>query len=304
MADNTNDTSSYGHKLGQLIGDWFEEYFVLPLLFSTAKELKLYLDHRFLSRAVRGDKITWKDEDGNTVDYDFVFELGGTDQILGIPVAFFECFWRRGSRHSKDKARDDSTKLRPMRETYPTARFLGILAAGDFTKPAKVYVENSEIDLFYVPKSKVVQAFQENDLVMDYEDKAPETEKASIAKTFSDLFTERKKCDVATTLTALVGRPAIQLYSQRILGRLSAQPQEIRLVLRHESSPISFPSVYDVTRFLSNPTFEMKNPQKSYVYQITYNDAFEFSRHVDNIEDLLKLHAQVHKLNDHLNQLL
>jgi hypothetical protein len=86
---------------------------------------------------VRGRKIEWLDSDGNTVDYDYVLELHGTENEIGIPVAFVECFWRRGARHSKDKARDDSGKLMPMRETYPTARFLGIVAAGDFTKPAR-----------------------------------------------------------------------------------------------------------------------------------------------------------------------
>jgi hypothetical protein len=53
---------------------------------------------------VRGDKFLWADEDENAVDYDFVMELKGSAERLGIPVAFFECFWRRGSRHSKDKA--------------------------------------------------------------------------------------------------------------------------------------------------------------------------------------------------------
>src|SRR5437016_12584368 len=102
------DPASAGHKLGQMVGDWYEEHFVLPLLQQAADRLKLYLDHRFRTRPARGDKITWSDADGNSVDYDFVMELDGSDTAPGIPVAFFECFWRRGSRHSKDKARDDS----------------------------------------------------------------------------------------------------------------------------------------------------------------------------------------------------
>ena len=32
MAQKSTETSSAGHKIGQLIGDWFEEYWVLPLL--------------------------------------------------------------------------------------------------------------------------------------------------------------------------------------------------------------------------------------------------------------------------------
>ena len=147
MAAN-QEMSSAGHKLGQLIGDWFEKDFVFPLLNEVAQKLDLFLDNRFVDRPARGDKIVWCDIDGNGVDYDFVLELGGTKDQMGIPVAFVECFWRRGSRHSKDKARDDSGKLMPMRIVYPTARFLGIISAGDFTEPARDLVRSRDIDLF------------------------------------------------------------------------------------------------------------------------------------------------------------
>src|SRR3954453_3339381 len=85
------ELSSAGHKLGQLVGDWLEEHFVLPLLKQVADHLKLYLDSRFRERPGRtSEKITWKDEDDNEVDYDFVMELDGDDNKIGIPVAFFE----------------------------------------------------------------------------------------------------------------------------------------------------------------------------------------------------------------------
>lgn len=138
-----NESGSAGHKLGQLIGDWWERYVVLPLLQDVANELNLFLDNRFTNRPNRGsEKIIWKDDEGNQVDYDFVLELGGSVQKTGTPVAFFEVFWRRGARHSKDKARDDSGKLTPMRDTYPTARFLSIAAGGEFTGPAKTLVRS------------------------------------------------------------------------------------------------------------------------------------------------------------------
>ncbi len=35
--------ASSGHKLGQLVGDWFEQYFSLPLLSQVADALELYL---------------------------------------------------------------------------------------------------------------------------------------------------------------------------------------------------------------------------------------------------------------------
>ena len=156
----------------------------MRLLTSVADGLRLYLDHRFRDRAARGEKILWDDGDGNSVDYDFVMELDGSDDAVGVPVAFFECFWRRGSRHSKDKARDDSGKLAPMSDVHPTARFLGIVAAGDFTQPARQLVLSREIDLFYVPKDKVIAAFAGLNMQMDYPDTAPEDEKQRLVREF------------------------------------------------------------------------------------------------------------------------
>jgi hypothetical protein len=89
------DLASSGHSLGQMVGDWFEEFFVLPILDQVAQALKLYLDHRFKGRDARGDRIIWPDEDNNEGAYDFVMELDGTDQQKGIPVSFFEGCWRR-----------------------------------------------------------------------------------------------------------------------------------------------------------------------------------------------------------------
>ena len=202
--------ASSGHKLGQLVGDWFEQYFSLPLLCQVAGAMELYLDNRFVSRTLRGnEKVIWPDMDGNTVDYDFVLELGGSDEERGVPVAFVECFWRRGARHSKDKARDDSGKLRPMRVTYPTARFLGILSAGDFTQPARELVLSQGIDLFYVPKDKVVSAFAENGLNIDYPDQIDERHKEQIVLEFEENFSEQKKDGVSRSLVELLGKATV-----------------------------------------------------------------------------------------------
>ena len=41
------ELASSGHSLGQKVGDWLEEFFVLPLLNQVAWHLKLFLDNRF-----------------------------------------------------------------------------------------------------------------------------------------------------------------------------------------------------------------------------------------------------------------
>jgi hypothetical protein len=295
--------ASAGHKIGQLIGDWFEEFFVLPLLAKVSEELDLYLDNRFIDRPARGEKIIWQDVDGNKVDYDFVLELNGSQMQIGIPVAFIESCWRRGSRHSKDKARDDSGKLRPMRATYPSARFLGMVVSGDFTGPARELVRNRDIDLFYISKETVVRAFSENGFVMDYPDKSTEEEKQRIAAQFEADFTTEKRLAVANSLIQLMGKAVVDSYVDRVKSKLSALPQEIRFILQHNFPPIVFESIDEATKFLQNPAFQMDNPTESYVYQVIYSDGSEFEQSVASLERLRELHRQITTLADHMNKL-
>ncbi|MCI5165769.1 MAG: hypothetical protein D3903_06660 [Candidatus Electrothrix sp. GM3_4] len=78
-----NRNASSGHKLGQLIGDWYEEYFVLPLLQEVGKNLRLFVDSRFVTRTVGHGRVLWDDLDGNCVSSDtphlinYFFQLTG-----------------------------------------------------------------------------------------------------------------------------------------------------------------------------------------------------------------------------------
>ncbi|MEM9242807.1 MAG: hypothetical protein AAGA27_01960 [Pseudomonadota bacterium] len=299
----TNKNASSGHKLGQLVGDWFEEYFVFPLLQKIGKKLNLFVDSRFINRSVRSEKIIWNDLDGNKVDYDAVLELGGSDSTIGIPVAFIECFWRRGSRHSKDKARDDSGKLLPMRDTYPTARFLGIISAGDFTAPARELIRTRNIDLFYIPKAKIIQSFESCGMQMDYPDQLSEEQKYEIARSFEAKFTDTKKSQVKEMLYNAIGKTAIKGYLDKVKSTLCSLPQEIRFILRHNSKPISFESIAKANDFLCHPNFKMDSPLETYIYEITYTDGSEFSSEVKTIDELKNLHQQIQKLEEHMRSL-
>jgi hypothetical protein len=99
-----------------------------------------------------------------------------------------------------------------MRNTYPTARFLGILALGDFTAPAKQYVSGRDIKLFYVPKEKAVSAFKSNKFTIDYPDKLTEPDKLKLVEAFEKGFTEEAKTAVAQTLREGVGLASFIAY--------------------------------------------------------------------------------------------
>jgi hypothetical protein len=296
--------ASSGHSLGQKVGNWLEEFFVLPLLTQVAEHLRLYLDNRFRKRPARaGEKITWKDEDDNEVAYDFVMELDGSDNEIGIPVAFFECFWRRGKRHSKDKARDDSGKLMPMRDTYPTARFLGIIAGGDFTGPAGVLVQSRRIDLFCVPKAKIISAFDKHAIKIDYPDTLPEKKKTQVNGAFDRGMTPEVKPKIAETLIGLVGETSVNTYVDRVRAALGALPQELRFIMQRQSKPVVFESIPEATEFLDHPNFDFDSPTENYIYEITYSDGSEFERPVSSLEDLRKLHLDIERLAQHITSL-
>ena len=247
---STKNRASSGHKLGQLIGDWFEEKVATYLLSRVADELNLFLDHRFIDRSCRNGKIIWEDLDCNRVDYDFVLELYGTDTNKGIPLAFFEIFWRRGARHSKDKARDDSGKLIPMRDTYPTARILGIISAGDFTKPAQELVQSRGIDLFYIPKANICQAWEDAGITMDYTDGASEAEKSNITTFAIEKLTEKKKEEIFRNLLSNIGKAVFTSYVQRIVAGIASIPIEYRIASIFIQESVTFSTYEEAKNYL------------------------------------------------------
>jgi hypothetical protein len=295
--------ASAGHRLGQLIGDWWEEAVALPLLEEVAEQLKLHLDCRFKKRTCRGGKIVWRDADGNDVDYDFVLELDGSQGTKGVPVGFIETFWRRGARHSKDKARDDSGKLLPMRNTYPTARFLGILGLGDFTAPAKEFLSNQKIGLFHAPKDKAIQAFGQHGLDIDYADSMSEAKKSKLAQNFRASFTREMGTAVAKTLKELVGLAAFASYQDNISSALSALPQQISMGQSSHNKPLTFSSVREAQEFLEKPDFGKEVGTVTYKYQVDYSDGTDFEREVGSISKLRELHLQLTNLANHMESL-
>lgn len=298
-----NEIASSGHLLGQLIGDWWERYVVLPMLENVAADLNMFADNRFVKRTCRREKIHWADYEGNTVDYDFVLEINGTTDKKGIPVAFMESFWRRGARHSKDKARDDTNKLLPMRATFPSARFLAIAACGEFTEPAREYVKSRGVTLFFVPKSKIIEAFSETGFDIDYDDRASEESKNQIAKRFQEKLEPKMAVDVALKLREVVGDSAFSGFMHTVVSSLSAQPVEIEIRQRTLSEPAIFHSIEDAAKFLVKPVFKAAGAEAGYEYKVIYSDGSEFLSETADLSALVELNSQLSVLVQHMKSL-
>ena len=295
-----NGLSSAGHRIGQVVGDWWEKSVVYPMLKNLADQAGLFLDNRIVERSFRGGKVQWQDADGNAVDYDFVLELNGSTQERGIPVAFFESFWRGGARHSKDKARDDTNKLLPMRDTYATAKFLAIAACGEFTEPARDYVRSRSVELLFIPKKNIVAAFEMEGLVIEYPDHLAEEKKSALADDLAQRFSGRLEEKVAQNLRDIAGATAFKSFEQRVMGALSATPQEIRITLVQMSQPRVFSSLEQAADFLDRPYFSFDGGEQCFTYEVTYSDGSEFSRTLGSIEAVKKMHEELACLVIHM----
>jgi hypothetical protein len=301
--DDAGELSSAGHALGQYVGDWWEKRVVYPLLLDVSKRLWLFLDNRIVDRGCRAGKIQWPDADGNSVDYDFVLELNGRNDSYGTPVAFVESFWRRGARHSKDKARDDTNKLLPMRDTYPTARFLAIAACGEFTEPARTYVTSRLVELLYVPKANIIRAFADVNIVIDYPDNLTEESKLQLVKNLQRRSNEKIEIAAAKALVDGTGKSNFKSFEKKVEAALSALPLEISFKEAKYSETVTFNSVDEATQFLESPKFSYDNSHKSFVYQVVYSDGYKFEREGLGWGNLKTLHHELLTLVRHVSKL-
>ena len=162
---------SLAHRWGQIIGDAFE-MFVRNILADVARRHSLYLDCKRPRKARGGQsKVTWQDGYGNKHDLDYVLERGGTEDALGVPVAFIESAWRRYTKHSKNKAQEIEAAVMPVAITFSRHQpFCGAVLAGEFTHNAFHQLESKGFAVLHVPYKSILKAFKELDIDASSED--------------------------------------------------------------------------------------------------------------------------------------
>lgn len=106
-------------------------------------------------------KVTWIDYNQNKHDLDFVIEKNGTDEVVGIPVAFIESAWRRYTKHSVNKAGEIANALIPLRQTYQGHNpFMGAIVAGEWTAGGLIHMKSQGINVVHIPVPIIINAFE------------------------------------------------------------------------------------------------------------------------------------------------
>jgi hypothetical protein len=189
-----------------------------------------------------------------------------------------------------------------MRDTYPTARLLGVAACGEFTGPAKDYVLSHGLELFFVAKSSIVQAFHKNGVTIDYPDNLDEERKAIITAAAESMMTPELCSSVASSLVEVVGLPAFNGFKNKIKAALSATPQEIRLSLIQKSNPLVFESTKAFMEFVDTQfdSVEFEKSTSEFYYEVAFSDGTTFSASLSSKEELQNMSKSVDLLCRHI----
>jgi hypothetical protein len=230
---------SLAHSWGQIIGHCFE-IFVRNMLDEVARRHSLYLDFKG-PRAARGGqhKVTWQDGYGNKHDLDYVLERGGSEDTLGVPIAFIESAWRRYTKHSKNKVQEIEAAVIPIALTFSRHQpFCGAVVSGEFTRHALHQLESKGFVVLHIPYDSMLAAFKAIGIDAASEDGVQGTTEAQ----FREKIAKRESLSQPQAANRLLAKlhalhkRKIADFKERLEAALKRQVAGIRLtVLRGHS---------------------------------------------------------------------
>lgn len=230
---------SLAHRWGQIIGDGFE-MFVRNILGEVAQRHGLYLDFKRPRKARAGQgKVTWQDGYGNKHDLDYVLERGGTEDALGVPIAFIESAWRRYTKHSKNKVQEIEAAVMPIALTFSRHQpFCGAVLAGEYTRNAIQQLESKGFGVLHIPYDSILAAFRELGIDASSEDGAGGTTEKQFREKIAkwESLTQPQATNRLLKKLDALHQPEIANFKHRLEAALTRQVASIRLtVLRGHS---------------------------------------------------------------------
>lgn len=224
-------TGSATHKLGQMIGNFFEKLFEESFE-RVAEKYNLYCDSKGARPQIRGSrkKVTWKDAKGTPHDLDYVLERGASENSRGKPVAFLELAWRRYTKHSRNKAGEIESALYHLGNTYPGA-FLGAILAGEWSKGSLEQMRVRGINVLHIPFEDIATTFDSKGINLRYEEKSPDDVKWAIVEQWETL-TEKDFDDLEKLLTHKISQNS-RIFLERLNKSFERRVVSVRVLSLH-----------------------------------------------------------------------
>jgi len=275
---------SLSHKFGQIIGDLLE-LAVQPNLEKFARKQGLYLDKKGERVTRKGKKLTWADLKENKHDLDFVLERGGTDDKLGIPIAFIETAWRRYTKHSKNKAQEIQGAIIPLSEKYKSSSpFLGVILAGVFTEAALTQLKSLGFSVLYFSYETVIKAFAKFGINADFDESTSEKE---FKKKISGWQKISDKAEVAKELLKL-NKKDVNDFFDALTNSVSRYIDSVFILPLHGKES-ALQTVTDAIEFLKKYSEgDTKQPLVKYEIIIRYNTGDKIDAFFKDKKDAIK----------------
>ncbi len=253
--------------------------FVRNILSEIAQRRSLYLDFKRPRKARGGQgKVTWQDGYGNKHDLDYVLERGGTEDVLGVPIAFIESAWRRYTKHSKNKVQEIEAAVMPIALTFSRHQpFCGAVLAGEFTRNALHQLESKGFGVLHIPYDSILAAFHDLGIDASSEDgvggTTEEQFRGKIAK-WESLPQPQATNRFLARLHSLHQRE-ISEFKQRLEAALTRRVTQVRLtVLRGysvECADVESAIAYLIEEEKSFHLREGGEPREAFEIQVRFN---------------------------------
>ncbi|USG64783.1 hypothetical protein NDK47_22070 [Brevibacillus ruminantium] len=256
---------SPSHKFGQIIGDLME-IALNPLLVEFADKYGLYLDKKGLRKARgKNKKVSWVDIYGNKHDLDFVLERGGSESVIGEPIAFIEVAWRRYTKHSRNKAQEIQGAIMPLRETHRNnAPFVGVFLSGVFTDGALKQLESLGFNILYFEYETVVEAFKHVSIDASFDEDTSDDEFKKKIDAWESLTDE--ECSILVNRLIELNSSGLKKFMSSLERTITRQIESVRVLPLHGEAS-EYASISEVLSFIE--TYDESNAVSEFVkYEI------------------------------------
>lgn len=276
---------SLAHTFGQIIGNILERA-VEPGLQKFAVKHGLYLDKKGTRNAREGKKVSWTDLYGNVHDLDFVLERGGTQDVIGTPVAFIETAWRRYTKHSRNKAQEIQGAVQVLALTHKYyCPFIAAILAGVFTEGAINQLRSLGFRILYFPYESIVEAFRSVGIDASFDEKTPEKEFRKKIRQWSSLA-KRKQEVVSERLVRKHQEDTAKFFDdlKKTVNRIIAK---IIIIVLH-GAEAELPTVAQAIAYLAS--YQPSGPKcdvYKYEIQIRYNNGDRIAAEFKGKEEAL-----------------
>lgn len=198
-------------------------------------------------------------------------EKGGTDDTIGIPVAFIETAWRRYTKHSRNKAQEIQGAVLPLVTTHRnSAPFSGAILAGNFAPGALEQLRSQGFSVLHFPYETVIEAFRIGGIDAASEEGTSTSDLEEKVRAW-DASTDAERERIARALVQ-IDSEEVQLFMRALESVVVRQVELVRVIPLH-GSEVRWASVEDAIKSIEAYDENTKaNPFIKYEIEVRYKN--------------------------------